>query len=92
MYYKWSKEFLEVGKQCLAGDTARATTPDEVKGLRKEEHKLKEVVAEQTLEMHVLKKAWSQMWSTTNKVLNIWQDGDHSYYWTLTSISSADTG
>ncbi len=33
-YYGWSKEFLEVGKRRLAGDTARAATSDEVKGLR----------------------------------------------------------
>ena len=33
LYYKWSKEFLEAGKKRLAGDTARAATTDEVKGL-----------------------------------------------------------
>ena len=26
MYYSWSKEFIEAGKQRLAGDTARAAT------------------------------------------------------------------
>ncbi len=57
MYYKWSKEFLEAGKQRLAGDTVRAATTDEVKGLRKEARDLKEVVAEQTLEMRLLKKS-----------------------------------
>jgi len=57
MYYKWSKEFLEAGKQRLAGDTARAATTDEVKDLRKEARDLKEVVAEQTLEMRLLKKS-----------------------------------
>jgi transposase len=31
MYYGWSKEFLEAGKRRLAGDTARAATPSEVK-------------------------------------------------------------
>jgi transposase len=36
LYYRWSKEFLEVGKKRLAGDTAREATSDEVKGLRKE--------------------------------------------------------
>ena len=36
MYYGWSKEFLEAGKRRLAGDTARAATPDEVKDLRRE--------------------------------------------------------
>jgi transposase len=35
MYYGWSKEFLEAGKRRLAGDTARATTSDEVKDLRR---------------------------------------------------------
>src|SRR2546429_9809546 len=33
MYYGWSKEFLEAGKRRLAGDTARAPTPREGKGL-----------------------------------------------------------
>lgn len=30
MYYNWSKEFLEAGKQRLAGDTARSATTHEV--------------------------------------------------------------
>lgn len=46
MYYKWSKEFLEAGKKRLAGNTERAATTDEVKGLRREARDLKEVVAE----------------------------------------------
>ena len=57
MYYKWSKEFLEAGKQRLAGDLVREASSDEVKGLRKEARELKEVVAEQTLELHLLKKS-----------------------------------
>ena len=57
MYYSWSKEFIEAGKQRLAGDTARAATTDEVKGLRRESRDLKEVVAEQTLELRLLKKS-----------------------------------
>lgn len=56
LYYNWSKEFLEAGKKRLAGDTARAATSDEVKQLRREAHDLKEVVAEQTLELRLLKK------------------------------------
>ncbi|OJV00316.1 MAG: transposase [Nitrobacter sp. 62-23] len=55
--YNWSKEFLEAGKKRLAGDTARAATSDEVKVLRKEARDLKEVVAEQALELRLLKKA-----------------------------------
>ncbi len=57
LYYKWSKEFLEAGKKRLAGDTARAATTDEVKVLRKETRDLKEVVAEQALELRLLKKS-----------------------------------
>ena len=56
LYYNWSKEFLEAGKKRLAGDTARAATTDEVKQLRREAHDLKEVVAEQALELRLLKK------------------------------------
>jgi len=57
LYYSWSKEFLEAGKRRLAGDTARAATSDEVKTLRREAQDLKEVVAEQALELRLLKKS-----------------------------------
>jgi transposase len=57
LYYSWSKEFLEAGKRRLAGDTARGATSDEVKGLRREAQELKEVVAEQALELRLLKKS-----------------------------------
>ena len=57
LYYSWSKEFLEAGKRRLAGDTARAATSEEVKGLRREAQELKEVVAEQALELRLLKKS-----------------------------------
>src|SRR5213080_2582335 len=36
LYYRWSKEFLEVGKKRLAGDTAREATSEEVKELTHE--------------------------------------------------------
>ena len=55
--YKWPKDFMEVGKRRLAGDTARAANTDEVKDLRREACDLKEVVAEQTLELRLLKKS-----------------------------------
>ena len=57
LYYKWSKEFLEAGKRRLAGDTARSATTTEVKDLRRESRQLKEVVAEQALELRLLKKS-----------------------------------
>ena len=58
LYYTWSKEFLEAGKRRLAGDTARAATSGEVKDLRREARALKEVVAEQALELRLLKKTY----------------------------------
>jgi len=57
LYYTWSKEFLEAGKRRLAGDTARAATSGEVKDLRREAQELKAVVAEQALELRLLKKS-----------------------------------
>ena len=57
IYCSWSKEFLEAGRRRLAGDTARAATTDEVKDLRQEARALKEVVAEQALEIRLLKKS-----------------------------------
>ena len=57
LYYSWSKEFLEAGKRRLAGDTARAATSSEVTDLRREARQLKEVVAEQALELRRLKKS-----------------------------------
>ncbi len=57
LYYSWSKEFLEAGKKRLAGDTAREANTGEVKDLRREARELKEVVAEQALELRLLKKS-----------------------------------
>jgi len=57
VYYRWSKEFLELGKKRLAGDTAREATPVEVKNLRSETAALKEAVAELLMENRLLKKS-----------------------------------
>ena len=57
MYYKWSKEFMEAGKQRLAGNTKRQADSSEVKELRKENNQLKELVAELALKNKVLKKS-----------------------------------
>jgi transposase len=57
MYYKWSKEFLEAGKQRLAGNTKRQADSSEVKDLRQENTQLKELVAELALKNKVLKKS-----------------------------------
>ena len=57
IYYKWSKDFMEAGKRHLAGDTTCAASTDEVKDLRREARDLQEVVAEQALELRLIKKS-----------------------------------
>ncbi|KZK76875.1 Transposase [Pseudovibrio sp. W64] len=57
LYYSWFKEFLEAGKKRLTGDTTRQANTGEVKELRKQSRELKEVVAEQALEIRLLKKS-----------------------------------
>ena len=48
---------MEVGKRRLAGDMVCAASLGEVTSLRREARELKEVIAEQTLELSLLKKA-----------------------------------
>jgi transposase len=57
MDYKWSKDFLEAGKQRLVGDTHREADSQEVNEMRAESEQLKAMVAEPTLKNHVLKKS-----------------------------------
>ena len=57
VYYRWSKEFLEAGKQRLAGDTKREATSTEVTDLKKENGQLKHLLAELMLKNNVLKKS-----------------------------------
>lgn len=60
VYHRWSKEFLEAGKQRLAGNTKREATSDEVTELRKEDDQLEHLLAELILKSNVLKSecAW----------------------------------
>lgn len=57
LYYSWLKDFMEAGKARLRGDTLRDATQSEVKGLRQENARLKELVGEQALEIQLLKKS-----------------------------------
>ena len=57
LYYRWSKEFLEAGKQRLAGNTKREADSEEVKDLKSENEQLKQLVAELALKNRVLKKS-----------------------------------
>jgi len=54
MYYKWSKEFMEAGKQRLVGDAKREAASHEVEEMRSENEQLKAWVAELTLKNRVL--------------------------------------
>jgi transposase len=56
LYYNWSKEFLEAGKKRLSGDITREATTSEVHGLKNENMDLKQLVAELSLEVRMLKK------------------------------------
>jgi len=57
MYYKWSKAFLESGKNGLTLDTKRDATTDEVRYLKEENQDLKKAVAELHLEVQRYKKS-----------------------------------
>ena len=53
---------MEAGKRRLASDTAHAANTDEVNDLCREACDLKDVVAEQTLELGLLKKKHAGRW------------------------------
>ena len=92
MYYGWSKDFLEAGKKRLAGDTARAATPDEVKDLRREATALKEVVADLTLENRLLKKSMIGDGETRHEIPRIRQGRDHPPCRAIPSAGPPDVG
>ena len=57
VYYKWSKAFLEAGKNGLTRSTIRDATTDQVKHLKDENADLKKAVAELTLDLIRYKKS-----------------------------------
>lgn len=57
LYYNWSKDFLEAGKKRLSGDIKRDANSAEVFHLKNENSELKQLVAEQSLEIRMLKKS-----------------------------------
>jgi len=59
LYYKWTKEFLEAGKERLTGNTKRQAGSKEVKNLRTENGHLKQLVADLALRNRMLKKSLS---------------------------------
>lgn len=57
IYYSWLKDFMEAGKARLRGDSLRDATKGEVKRLREENLRLKELAGEQALENQLFKKS-----------------------------------
>ena len=57
IYYKWSKAFLEAGKNGLTLDTKRDATSDEVRRLKSETEDLKKALAELMLDNMRYKKS-----------------------------------
>jgi len=55
-YYAWLKDFMEAGKDRLTRDVTRDASKGEVEELKRENGRLKQVVAELSLQVHVLKK------------------------------------
>ena len=56
VYYAWLKDFMEAGKLRLQGDTLRDATQIEVAQLKQQNDRLKQLVAELSLDVLVLKK------------------------------------
>jgi len=56
VYYAWLRDFMEAGKERLARDTVRDASRQEVDDLKRENERLKQLVAELSLKVHLLKK------------------------------------
>lgn len=57
MYYRWSKAFLDAGKNGLTRETLRDATTEEVRGLKEENASLKKALAEAILDVMRYKKS-----------------------------------
>jgi transposase len=62
-YYAWIRDFMEAGKERLTRDTVRDATRFEVDGLKRENTRLKQLVAELSLQVHVQKKRPCRVWN-----------------------------
>ncbi len=57
VYYRWSKAFLEAGKNGLTRETHRDATSEEVRHLKADNDALKRGLAESVLDVQRLKKS-----------------------------------
>jgi transposase len=55
-YYAWLKDFMEAGKERLTREMVRDASRGEVQELKRDNARLKQLVAELSLQVHVLKK------------------------------------
>ena len=55
-YYAWLKDFMEAGKERLTRDITRDATRTEIQEIKRENARLKTLVAELSLQVHVIKK------------------------------------
>ena len=56
VFYAWTKEFMEAGKERLTRDTVRDAARQEIEPLKRENYDLKQLVADLSLEVHRFKK------------------------------------
>jgi transposase len=57
VYYRWSRSFLDAGKNGLTRETQRDATTDEVRRLKEENESLKRALAESILDVQRYKKS-----------------------------------
>jgi transposase len=57
VYYRWSKAFLEAGKNGLTHDTRRDATTEEIRQLREDNSALKKALTEAILDVQKYKKS-----------------------------------
>ena len=55
VFYAWTKEFMEAGKERLTRDTVRDAIRQEIEHLKRENYDLKQLVADLSLEVHRFK-------------------------------------
>jgi transposase len=57
LYYRWLKDFMEAGKARLKGEETRGATRGEMEEMQRENGRLKELVADLSVQVMVLKKS-----------------------------------
>ena len=56
VFYAWTREFMEAGKERLTRDAVRDATRQEIEHLKRENYGLKQLTADPSLEVHRFKK------------------------------------